>query len=249
MYQMIQADPRWDTADFSHLELVISGGAPCPLPIMERFWDRGIDFKMGYGLTEAPANNFWLPPDRVRDKTTSVGFPLFHVDMKVINEDGSECPPGTAGELLIRGPHVTPGYWGNPQATANTIRDGWLHTGDLAVKDDEGFFTIKGRSKEMFISGGENVYPAEVESVLLAYPGVAEATLVGVPDDKWGEIGKAFLVLNDPASFQEAEFMDFLGERLARYKLPRSVVLLDEIPKTAIGKIDKKLLVDAGGSS
>ncbi len=249
MYQMIQADPRWDTADFSHLELVISGGAPCPLPVMEKFWDRGIDFKMGYGLTEAPANNFWLPPDRVRDKATSVGFPLFHIDMKITNEDGSECPPGTAGELLIRGPHVTPGYWGRPDATAETIRDGWLHTGDLAEKDEEGFFTIKGRSKEMFISGGENVYPAEVESVLLAYPGVAEATLVGAPDDKWGEVGRAFLVLKDPAAFSEREFMEFLSERLARYKLPRSVVLLDEIPKTAIGKIDKKLLVDAGGSS
>ena len=247
MYQMIQADPRWDTVDFSHLELVISGGAPCPLPIMERFWDRGIDFKMGYGLTEAPANNFWLPKERVRDKTTSVGIPLFHVDMKVADEDGNEVAAGVAGELLIRGPHVTPGYWRKPEATAAAIKDGWLHTGDLAVVDDEGYYTIKGRSKDMFISGGENVYPAEVESVMLAYPGVAEAALVGVPDEKWGEVGKAWLVVSDSSHFSTTDFSTFLSERLAKYKLPRSVVLLDEMPKTVIGKIDKKSL--AGGES
>jgi fatty-acyl-CoA synthase len=242
MYQMIQADPRWEQADFSKLELVISGGAPCPLPIMERFWDRGIDFKMGYGLTEASGNNFWLPQERVRDKTTSVGAPLFHIDMKIVDEKSDEVGPGETGELLIRGPHITPGYWRNPEATAETIKNGWLHTGDLAVVDEEGFFTIKGRSKDMFISGGENVYPAEVESVMLSYEGVAEAALVGVPDEKWGEVGKACVVVESDAEFSEGEFLTFLAERLARYKLPRSVEVLDQLPKTAIGKIDKKLL-------
>lgn len=243
MYQMMQADPRWETADFSRLELVISGGAPCPLPIMQRFWDRGIDFKMGYGLTEAPANNFWLPQEKVREKTTSVGFPIFHVEMKIVDDTGADCPPGRAGELLIRGPHVIPGYWRRPEETAATIRDGWLHTGDLAETDEEGFFYIRGRSKEMFISGGENVYPSEVESVMLACPGVAEAALVGVADEKWGEVGHAFIVVTDPQSFTKEEFLAFMGERLARYKLPREVVVLAELPKTAIGKIDKKLLV------
>ncbi|MDJ0924218.1 MAG: long-chain fatty acid--CoA ligase [Acidimicrobiia bacterium] len=243
MYQMLQAHPRWEDADFSKLALVISGGAPCPVPIMQKFWDRGIDFKMGYGLTEAAGNNFWLPADRVRDKTTSVGFPIFHIDMKIIDEEGNEVGPNEAGELLIRGPHVTPGYWRRPEATAETIKDGWLYTGDLAVKDDEGFFTIKGRSKDMFISGGENVYPAEVESVMLAYPGVAEAALVGVPHEVWGEVGKAVLVLEEDADYSEEIFLEFLGERLAKYKIPRTVVVMPEIPKTAIGKIDKKLLV------
>lgn len=247
MYQMIQGDPRWETTDFSGLEVVISGGAPCPLPIMQKFWDRGIDFKMGYGLTEAPANNFWLPKEKVREKTTSVGFPIFHVDMKIIDEQGNECPAGEAGELLIRGPHVIPGYWRRPEATAETIKNGWLHTGDLAEKDEEGFFYIRGRSKEMFISGGENVYPAEVESVMLAYPAVAEAALVGVPNDKWGEVGRGFVVVADRSTFDTDEFLAFMGERIARYKVPREVVVLDEIPKTAIGKIDKKLLV--GGES
>jgi fatty-acyl-CoA synthase len=247
MYQMLQSHPRWEDADFSKLALVISGGAPCPLPVMQKFWDRGIDFKMGYGLTEAAGNNFWLPADRVRDKTTSVGFPIMHIDMKIIDEDGNEVGPNEAGELLIRGPHVTPGYWRRPEATAETIRDGWLYTGDLAVKDEEGFFTIKGRSKDMFISGGENVYPAEVESVMLAYPGVAEAALVGIPHEVWGEVGKAVLVLDAGVDFSEDAFLEFLGERLAKYKLPRTVIVMPEIPKTAIGKIDKKLL--AGESS
>lgn len=247
MYQMLQSHPRWEEADFSKLALVISGGAPCPLPVMQKFWDRGIDFKMGYGLTEAAGNNFWLPAERVRDKTTSVGFPIFHIDMKIVDEDGIEVGPNATGELLIRGPHVTPGYWRRPEATAETLRDGWLWTGDLAVKDDEGFFTIRGRSKDMFISGGENVYPAEVESVMLAYPGIAEAALIGIPHEVWGEVGKAVLVLQAAAEFFEGAFMAFLEERLAKYKLPRTVVVMPEIPKTAIGKIDKKLL--AGGES
>jgi fatty-acyl-CoA synthase len=242
MYQMIQADARWATTDFERLELVISGGAPCPLPVMQKFWDRGVDFRMGYGLTEASGNNFWLPGDRVREKTTSVGFPIFHIDMKIIDEAGCEVGPGEAGELLIRGPHVTPGYWRRPQATAEAIRDGWLHTGDLATRDEEGFYTIKGRSKEMFISGGENVYPAEVESVMLAYDGVAEAALVAESHEKWGEVGRAFLVLESGAPFQEGSFREFLTERLARYKHPHQIDLLHMIPKTAIGKVDKKLL-------
>ncbi|MCP3996934.1 MAG: long-chain fatty acid--CoA ligase [bacterium] len=248
MYQMLQAHPRWDGADFSKLELVISGGAPCPLPVMEKFWDRGVDFKMGYGLTEAAGNNFWLPPDRVRDKTTSVGHPIFHIDMKIVAEDGSEVGPNETGELLIRGPHVTPGYWRRPEATAETIRDGWLWTGDLAVKDDEGFFTIKGRSKDMFISGGENVYPAEVESVMLAYPGIAEAALVGVPHETWGEVGMAVLVLEPTSEYTEPDFLVFLEEHIAKYKVPRTVVVMEEIPKTAIGKIDKRLLAGGGSS-
>ena len=242
MYQMLQAHPRWATADFSKLALVISGGAPCPLPIMERFWDRGVDFKMGYGLTEAAGNNFWLPESRVRDKPTSVGHPIFHIEMKIVDDDGVEVGANEAGELLIRGPHVTPGYWRRPEATAETIRDGWLWTGDLAVRDDEGFFSIKGRSKDMFISGGENVYPAEVESVMLAYDGIAEAALIGLPDEVWGEVGAACVVPTPGADFSEDDFMAFLAQRLAKYKLPRSVRLLDELPKTAIGKIDKKLL-------
>ena len=240
MFQMLQEHPRWDEADFSKLELVISGGAPCPLPVMRRFWDRGIDFKMGYGLTEASGNNFSLPPELVRKKTGSVGYPIYHIDMKTIREDGTACADGEEGELLIRGPHIMAGYWKNPEATAETIRDGWLHTGDVAVRDADGCYSILGRSKEMFISGGENVYPAEVESVLMAHEKVLEAAVVGVPHETWGEVGRAFLVVDE--GYDEADLKVFLDERLARYKLPRSIVLLDALPLTAIGKLDKKQL-------
>lgn len=240
MFQMLQEHPRWASADFSKLELVISGGAPCPLPIMQKFWARGVDFKMGYGLTEASGNNFWLPPELVRKKTGSVGYPIFHVDMKIINKDGSPCADNEEGELLIRGPHIVAGYWKNPQATADTIRDGWLHTGDIARRDEDGCYSILGRSKEMFISGGENVYPAEIESVLLAHPLVSEAAVVGVPHPTWGEVGKAFLVVED--GYVEADLKTFLSERLARYKLPRSIIVLDALPLTAIGKINKQQL-------
>lgn len=240
MFQMLQEHARWEDADFSRLELVISGGAPCPLPVMQKFWDRGVDFKMGYGLTEASGNNFWLPPDLVRQKIGSVGYPIYHIGMKTIREDGTDCADGEEGELLIRGPHVMAGYWKNPEATAETIRDGWLHTGDVAVRDTDGCYSILGRSKEMFISGGENVYPAEIESVLMAHENVLEAAVVGVPHKTWGEVGRAFLVVDE--GYDEADLRAFLDERLARYKLPRSIVLLDELPLTAIGKLDKKRL-------
>ena len=240
MFQMLQEHPRWAGADFSRLEMVASGGAPCPLPIMKKFWDRGVDFKMGYGLTEASGNNFWLPPEKVREKVGSVGYPNFHIDMKTIREDGTTCYANEEGELLIRGPHVIAGYWRNPEATAETIVDGWLHTGDIAVVDEDGCYSILGRSKEMFISGGENVYPAEIESVLLAHPKVQEAAVVGIPHETWGEVGRAFIVVE--TGFDEVQLREFLEERLARYKLPRSIVKLDALPLTAIGKIDKKLL-------
>lgn len=240
MFQVLQSHPRWEEADFSKLELVMSGGAPCPLPVMEKFWDRDVDFKMGYGLTEASGNNFWLPPELVRKKIGSVGYPIFHIDMKVVDENVVECKTGTGGELLIRGPHVMAGYWNNPEATAETIRNGWLYTGDLARIDEDGCYSILGRSKEMFISGGENVYPAEIESALLAHPDVLEAAVVGVPDEKWGEVGRAFIVMSAESGLDGLK--SWLAERLARYKIPRSIVVVDALPLTAIGKIDKKLL-------
>ncbi len=242
MFQILQQHPRWAAADFSKLELVISGGAPCPLPVMKKFWDRGIDFKMGYGLTEASGNNFWLPPQMVQEKIGSVGYPLFHIDMKVIHDNGTECDANEAGELLIRGPHIAAGYWENPEATAQAIRDGWLHTGDVARRDKDGCFSILGRSKEMFISGGENVYPAEIESALLAHPLVLEAAVVGVPHATWGEVGRAFVVVAD--DYIEEDLRAFLADRLARYKLPSSIIVVEALPLTAIGKIDKKRLTE-----
>ncbi|MGD8307513.1 MAG: long-chain fatty acid--CoA ligase, partial [Ignavibacteria bacterium] len=230
MYIMIQRHPRWEKTDFTKLRLVISGGASCPLPVMEKFWNNGVDFKMGYGLTEAGGNNFWLPPIKVREKPRSVGFPAFHVNMKIVKEDGTVCEPNEEGELLIKGPHITPGYWNKSGETANIIKDGWLHTGDIARQDEDGCFYIIGRSKDMFISGGENVYPAEIESIIHSHPLVEEAALIGVPHEKWGEVGKAFIVLKANQTLTEKELIDFLMERLAKYKVPRSVVFIDKMP-------------------
>ncbi len=248
MFIMLQQHPRWEQADFSGCRLIISGGAPCPMPVFERFFEKGVPFKTGYGLTEAGPNNFWLPDEDARHKPGSVGFPLFYVETRIVNEAGQECAPGEVGELLIRGPHVTPGYWNRPEATAEAIRDGWLHTGDLARRDEEGYTYIVGRRKDVIISGGENIYPAEVESVMLGHPAVAEAALVGVPDPKWGEVGRAFVALRPGASLTEEELIAYLRERLAAYKVPKSVVFVRELPKTGAGKVDKKALQREGAT-
>ena len=247
MFIALQQHPRWAAADFAKLKLVISGGAPCPLPVFEKFWARGVDFKTGYGLTEAGPNTFWLPAADVRRKPGAVGFPLFHIDVKVVDASRRECGPNEVGELLIRGPHVCAGYWNRPEETAQAIVAGWLHTGDLAVRDDEGYYTIVGRLKDMIISGGENIYPAEVESVMHAHPGVAETVLIGAPHPKWGEVGRAIVVRAD-ASLTEAELLDFVGRRLANYKVPKSVVFVETLPKTGANKIDKAALVEKYGT-
>ncbi len=244
MFIAMQQHPRWQEADFSKLKLVISGGAPCPLPVFEKFWDRGVDFKTGYGLTEAGPNTFALPREDVRRKPGAVGFPLFHVDVKVIDDAGKPCGPDQVGELYVRGPHVCDGYWNRPEESAKAIdQNGWLRTGDLARRDAEGYYTIVGRSKDMIISGGENIYPAEVESVLHAHPGVAEAALIGVPDPKWGEVGRAIVVRGGQSNLTVEELLAFCQPRLARYKIPKSFVFVQTLPKTAAGKIDKKVLV------
>lgn len=248
MFTVMQNHPRWEAADFSRMKLIISGGAPCPLPIFERFWAKGVDFKTGYGLTEAGPNTFWLPAEDVRRKPGAVGFPLLHVDVKTVRADGSTCAANEPGELLIRGAHVTPGYWNNPDATAKAIVDGWLHTGDLAVCDDEGYYTIVGRLKDMIISGGENIYPAEVESIMHMHPAVAEAALIPIPDPKWGEVGRAVVVLRPGEALESEALLTFIGGRLAKYKVPKSVVFVAELPKTGPGKIDKRLLVEQYGN-
>lgn len=242
MYVMMQQDGRWAKTDFTKLKLVISGGAPCPLPVMQKFWDKDVDFKMGYGLTEATGNNFWLPREIVRKKISSVGFPNFHIDMKIIREDGSKCNVNEEGELLIRGEHITPGYLNKPEETSNVLKDGWLHTGDIARTDEDGCFYILGRSKDMFISGGENVYPAEVEGVLHGHPLIKEAALIGIQDEKWGEVGCAFIVKEKGKELSEKNILEFLMDKLAKYKIPKKIIFLDEMPKTVIGKLDKKVL-------
>lgn len=242
MLIMMQQHPRWQEANFSNCRAVFSGGASCPLPVIERFFEKGVCFKTGYGLTEAGPNTFCMPDEDARRKAGAVGFPLFHIDIRIVNDEGNECAPDEVGELRIRGPHVIPGYWNNPGATSKSIIDGWLHTGDLARRDSEGYTYIVGRSKDMIISGGENIYPAEIESVLLGHMSVAESAVIGVPDEKWGEVGRAIVVLRPGVNLNAATLLDYIRQHLAAYKVPRSVVFVNTLPKTGAGKIDKKVL-------
>jgi fatty-acyl-CoA synthase len=201
-----------------------------PVPLIELWRERGVEIVQGYGLTEASPNVLCLPPEQAVRKIGSAGKPYPFVDVDVSAE----------GELLVRGPNVFPGYWRNPEATAATLVDGWLHTGDIVEQDDEGYFWIKGRLKEMFISGGENVYPAEIESVLHEHPVVQDAAVVGVPDERWGEVGVAFVVAEGADA---DELLGFCRERLARFKVPKRIVFVAELPRNSMGKIQKGELV------
>ncbi len=245
MFIALQEHARWSSTDLSRLRLVISGGAPCPRPVFENFWARGVDFTTGYGLTEAGPNTFSLPREQARAKGGAVGYPLMHVEVRLVDDQGAEIAAhDAAGELHVRGPHVTPGYWQNPTATEAAIdSDGWLHTGDLAQRDADGSYTIVGRKKDMFISGGENVYPAEVESVLAAHPALSAVAVVGIPDPRWGEVGCAFAVLREGGTADASALREHCRASLAGYKVPKHYLFLDELPMTTVGKVDRPRLV------
>jgi fatty-acyl-CoA synthase len=245
IYKLLMEAPQFDTADLSHVRWLISGGAPLPLYIIDAYQRRGVVFKQGYGLTEVGVNCFSMTVDESVRKKGSIGKPLMFTEARAAAEDGAEMPAGEVGELWLRGPHVSKGYWNNPQATAAALdEDGWFHTGDLARRDDDGFYYIAGRKKDMLISGGVNIYPAEIEGELLLHPAVQDAAVVGVPDATWGEVGAAFVVLRGQAKATEDELAAFLAGRLAKYKLPRRWVFVDALPRTAYGKVVKGELRD-----
>jgi fatty-acyl-CoA synthase len=230
-YLFMAQQPGFADVDLSSLRRAVVGGAPMPVPLLEQWRERGVEIVQGYGLTEAAPNVLCLPPEDAMRKLGSAGKPYPYVEVDV----------GADGELLVRGPNVFPGYWRNPAATAATLVDGWLHTGDVVEVDDEGYFTIKGRLKEMFISGGENVYPAEVEAVLFEHPSVRDAAVVGAPDDTWGEVGIAYVVA-EPAIADE-ELLAFCRDRLARFKVPKHVHFVEALPRNSMGKVVKAELV------
>jgi fatty-acyl-CoA synthase len=229
-YLFMAQAPGFDAADLSSLRRAVVGGAPMPVPLLEQWRERGVEIVQGYGLTEAAPNVLCLPPEDAMRKLGSAGKPYPYVEVDVADD----------GELLVRGPNVFPGYWRNPEATDAVLADGWLHTGDVVERDDEGFFFVKGRLKEMFISGGENVYPAEVESVLHEHEHVRDAAVIGVPDETWGEVGAAFVVLDAPVA--EDELLAFCRKRLARFKVPKSVHAVDALPRNSMGKVVKSEL-------
>jgi fatty-acyl-CoA synthase len=227
VYQFMAEDPAFARTDLSSLRRAIVGGAPMPVPLLELWREHGVEIVQGYGLTEAAPNVLCLPPEEAVRKAGYAGKPYPYVEVDLSGE----------GELLVRGPNVFPGYWRDDEATAAAFRDGWLLTGDLAERDEEGFYRIKGRLKDMVISGGENVYPAEIEDVLAAHPGVVEAAVVGVPDERWGEVCAAFVVLRGDVG--EEELVSFCRERLARFKVPKSFHVVDALPRNALGKVLK----------
>jgi fatty-acyl-CoA synthase len=229
-YLFMAQEPGFAGADLSSLRCCVVGGAPMPVPLLELWRDRGVEIVQGYGLTEAAPNVLCLSPEDAMRKLGSAGKAYPYVEIDV----------GPGDELLVRGPNVFPGYWRDPEATAAALAHGWLHTGDVVEVDDEGFVTIRGRLKEMVISGGENVYPAEIESVLHDHPRVHDVAVVGVPDETWGEVGAAFVVADGEVS--ERELVTFCRDRLARFKVPKSVHFVDALPRNSMGKIQKSEL-------
>lgn len=253
MFEALADRPRWADSDLSSIRRLLCGGAAVRPATIGRYLDRGLDFGQGYGLTEAAAGVLMLGGAHLRTKAGSVGTPSFFTDVQVVDDGGRPVPRGVPGELVVSGPNVMRGYWGRPDATERTVVAGWLRTGDVGVVDEDGFFTIVDRTKNMFISGGENVYPAEVEAVLATVSGVSACAVIGVPDEKWGEVGKALIVVGPGARPDEAEVLAQLRVRLAAYKVPKSVEFVDALPTTASGKIARSELrgryADDGGLS
>lgn len=227
--------------DLSTIRYAICGGEPMPLPLIKTWAEKGIPVRQGYGLTEFGPNVFSLNEEDALRKIGSIGFPNFYIDIRVVDNDGNDVATNEVGELVLKGPMCMAGYWRNEKATKETIKDGWLHTGDLVRRDEEGFVYVVGRKKDMFISGGENVYPPELEQVIRTLPGVREVAVIGVPDEKWGEVGKAFIV-KDKADLSIDELQDYCLKNLAKFKIPKYFVFLNELPKGDSGKILKRNL-------
>ncbi|MCB0034857.1 MAG: AMP-binding protein, partial [Anaerolineales bacterium] len=240
IFQMWLNTPALAETDFSAIRWFISGGAPCPVSLIAAWRQAtGKPFRQGYGLTEVGTNCFTMTDEESLSLVGSVGRPIFHSQMRLADPEGHNVPLGETGELLIKGPHITSGYWQNPEATASSIVDGWFKTGDMARQDQNGYFYIVGRFKDMIISGGENIYAAEVEAVFREHPAVLEAALIGQPDEKWGEIGLMITVLEKGRSATAAELRAFCKERLASYKVPKQVIFVNELPYSPYGKVEK----------
>jgi fatty-acyl-CoA synthase len=243
IYQTLVQSPRWASADLSSLRTLPCGGSPVPAALIEAFHARGLLFQQGYGLTETSPNVTFLRPDRSTEKVGSAGTPCFFADLRISTPDGQPAQPGEKGEVLTAGPNVSPGYWNLPAATASAFdEDGWLRTGDVAVQDDDGFVYVVDRLKDLIISGGENIYPAEVEDAMYHHPAVREVAVVGVPDERWGEVGLAIVALKDDACADAEGLREFLAARLAAYKVPKRFVFVDALPRNASGKVRKQLL-------
>lgn len=242
IYLFMSQHPNFETASFPIVKSAALGGAPSPLPLLEAWGAKGLPLQQAFGMTETSPLSTALKPEDAMVKIGSAGLPALHTEVRVVDEDGNDVAPGEVGEIWTRGPNVTPGYWEYPEANEASFVDGYLKTGDAARIDEEGYIYIVDRWKDMYISGGENVYPAEVETVLYQLDAVGEAAIIGVPDERWGEVGRAIIVLKPGAALDEATVISHCTEQLAKFKVPTSAVFVDELPHNATGKVLKREL-------
>ncbi len=251
LFQLWFNTPYFRQADFSRVRFFINGGAKIPVPLMRAWIDaKGGVFRQGYGLTEVGPNCFSMTDEESVRKIGAVGKPIFHSHMRLVDPaTGADAGVGQPGELWIKGPHVCSGYWRNPKATEESVTDGWFHTGDMATRDEDGFYTIVGRYKDMIKSGGENIYAAEVENVFRDHPAVADAALIGIPDEKWDEVGLMLVILKPGMSASGDELLKFCQGKLARFKIPKRVEFTDTFPYTPYGKVEKAKLRERYASS
>ena len=242
MLQFMLATYDKATHDASTLRWMLSGAAPVPVNLIKTYAQMGVEIHQVYGLTESCGPGCLILGADAMTRAGSTGRAYFHTDVRVVGVDGKECASNEPGEVLIRGPHNMAGYWNRPDATAMALQDGWLHTGDIGTMDAEGFVTIRDRMKDMLISGGENVYPAEVENMLLGHPALADAAVIGLPSPKWGEVALAVVVAKKGAAITPADLLDWCKGKLADFKLPKAAVVVAEIPRNPSGKILKRVL-------
>ncbi|MDG5787434.1 AMP-binding protein [Evansella sp. AB-P1] len=247
MYRNVIETEEFQKEPFSHMKVFLSGGAPCPVTIYDAFAAKSLPFKEGYGLTEAGPNNFFICPDVAKRKRGSVGKPMLLNDIKLVDDEGKDVSNGKIGELVIYGDHLFDHYWQKNKETREAVKDGGLHTGDLAYQDEDGDYYILGRKKEMLLSGGENVYPLEVENVIAAFPQIQEVAVIGLPDEKWGERVVGAVVMGEIVEKEEVELaiQKHCREKLAPYKIPKEIYFFDHLPKTDVGKVHKKAIIDS----
>jgi fatty-acyl-CoA synthase len=243
IYQALSLSPRFAGVDLTKVRHWGCGGAPLGESLIRTFLARGVAVCNGMGMTETGPTVFLMDPAHAALKIGSVGKPQLLSEVRLVDAQGHDVASGERGEILFRGANITPGYFNNPEATTRAIdRDGWLHSGDVGLRDAEGYYFIVDRIKDMYISGGENVYPAEVEAVLTNHPAVLEAAVLGVPDERWGEVGHAVIRLRPGSSCDAEGLRGFARKRLAAYKVPRHVSIVDDYPRTAAGKVQKHVL-------
>jgi len=242
MLKMMQESPRFANADLSSIRYFVVGGEALPLPVIDIWAQKCIPIRQGYGMTEVGPNLCSLHQDDAHRKPGSIGRTNFYVQARILDAQGHDVPQGQIGEFCFAGPMVTPGYWNNPEATEKAKQNGWFRTGDLVRQDDEGYLYVVDRIKNMFISGGENVYPNEVERLLLQHPHISEAAVTGIPHSKWGEVGRAFVVWQGPQPLDAQQLQTWCRQHMARFKVPHEFVGMPALPKTESGKTDRKAL-------